>query len=460
MIKDAKTFQSLVVAMATLFFIAISAYAGDSLVTKGQNRYGQPTESIKLQNGDLEVHTYDRKTGIEMYSETYVGGAAFLGHIRSESHVNPETGERTVTTYNDPFDHSKGKTERKYPDSRVIGQIREWERAERDRLEFEWILEKTKKGEFRTPTPKKPESDEWDFLPDYQPGMILKDKDSKSDANPQEMEEVTPEALPLSPEDQASASPGDTIQNLPGNNLGGLKEPEYKEIDYHKYGDILGYDPQRGVMSAIDTVTGASTEFTSTGFLFGEMYGGTVAQTKLKGKIIKEDHYSRYGDLVKSVSTAPNGVRTTIDFNRDGSQTVTKTDSNGKPIEKRATSTDPKTGITTTSVEHPDGTRTVTKTDKDGNVISETVLDQGGHVIRAKKSQDSNRKANQTSTSAADSFSQFDAVRGGISGQFTSATSTPAAGLDGSQARNLAFGAGVLAGSSDPSGASSKHDYD
>ncbi|MBI4387494.1 MAG: hypothetical protein HY582_00420 [Candidatus Omnitrophica bacterium] len=457
-LKHACVWVSFFFVLLSLFLLPIPAYAGER-VAEGRNFSGQKTETWRLDNGGTEVRTFDKQTGIEVSSERFVGTELLPSSV---SYVNLETGERRVVTYKDRHNPSKGYTEHKFIDSTILGQIRRRKQAEESQRELDRIKEQIERGESTMPRlqlPKK-EPDEWDFLPDYKPGMILKDKESDSEGNSQEMEETVPDQIQPAAGD-APITPTTTIQdeapNLPSSPFEGVKEREYKEIDYHKYGDILGYDPQRGVMSAIKTATGAATEFVSTSVLFGEMYGGIVAQTKMNGKIVNEDYYNRYGDLVKSVSMAPNGVQTTTEFNRDGSQTVMKTDSNGKPIENRATSTDPKTGITTTSVEYPNGTRKVTQTDKDGKIISETVLDRDNHVIRDRKSEAPIRKVSQAPTSAGDLFSESDAVQAGVSGRFAAtAAAVTTAALNEVHAGDLAFGTGA-----DPSSvASSKTDYE
>lgn len=103
--------------------------------------------------------------------------------------------------------------------------------------------------------------------------------------------------------------------------------------------------------------------------------------------------FSMEGGGEPSASAAayhPNGTSVTSRRNRDGSRTVIERDRNGKIVKERiekkqarknakkprqrqlpsASSTDPNSGITTTVQGNRDGSRTVTKTDRRGRVIS------------------------------------------------------------------------------------------
>lgn len=495
-IKYANMLQSFVLAVSIVFSIPISAYA-NGLVTEGQDEFGRRTETIQLPNGGTEVHTYDRETGVELFSKTYHGSSGkddIFPKVKSESYVNQETGERTVITYNDPFDHSKGQTERKYIDSRVLGQIREKERAEQDRLRYEWELEQIKKGQFMTPKKPQPRTDEWDFLPDYEPGMILKDKKSDSDQNSSQTEEPVKDAMPLADPEPLTGDDRDSAPKVPdkgpdfSNFFGSFKEPEPKEIDYNKYGDQVVFDPGTVQTSVINSSTGAITNFRERrGGYFRNAGGGTLATTTLNGNVIHEDSYDRLGNLVSSTSIDPRtGIRTITDFYRDGTQTVRRTDAEGKPLLQKASTTDPDTGVTTTAQGNADGTRTVTKTDEDGNVIDQTtqgridsnvmiegsttdpktgitrtgkklkdgtttitITDKSGKVIGTETRDASGKLMNQVSQAErSPSFGEFDAFRGSPMGQLAGA-STPTAVLEGAQGgRNIAFGAGVMGGSS------------
>lgn len=436
------------IAFLLLLCLAIPAYA-EPLVTKGVDEYGRPIEMIKLPNGGTEVHTYDPKTGIELFSKTYVGSYTgpdtWFPKVQSESKVNSETGERTVITYNDPYDHSKGKTERKYTDSRVLDQIRRNKQAEEDRLRYEREMEQIRKGEFSPPKISQREGDEVDFLPDFVPGVSVYENmdqsappqappskpadtgkgkghgwfggkstgtfppdagiDSKPEPDKDTMPLAEPEPLAPEPEPVQDTAKDDKIDSGPDFSLlGGVNEPVPEEIDFSKYGDMV-FDASRGIVSYINPQTKAVTEILPRhGGWFGDDTWTTQAITKIDGKVVHIDYYAHNRRLVQSTEVNPsNGVKTSTIFNRDGTVTMEQRDDKGKLIGNKVTTKDPKTGQTTTSVGNPDGTHTVTVTDKDGKVIDRYKTKDG---IRLEP----DTKAKKVSSAKTNAFSAADSL--------------------------------------------------
>ncbi|MBI3999805.1 MAG: hypothetical protein HY351_04240 [Candidatus Omnitrophica bacterium] len=483
---------------------------GDEII-RGRDAQGRRTETDNNGTWGKTVTTYDSETGFEVYRQWF----SSEGTLLKETFTNLQTGEVRQISYYDFATYKTGRWETTEIDQRVLDAMQRRKGA----------LERLK---------EKPPQDEWDFLPDFVPGVSVyenlpenklnapaasqipdqpsapqvldqprkkvfgsfgnsnqKSQDSTSvqDSNPKANPSQNGGEMPLADPEPLTGDSQDSAPKVPdkgpdfSNFFGSFNEPEPKEIDQNQYGDQVVFDPQTSQTSVINSSTGAITTFHVQRGYFSNAGGGTQAVTTLNGQLVHEDHYDRLGNLTSSTSVDPRmGIRTITDFHRDGTQTVRRTDADGRPLLQKASATDPNTGVTTTAQGNADGTKTVTKTDKDGNVIDQTtrgrsdsnvmiegsatdpktgitrtgkklkdgttqitITDKNGKVIGTEKRDASGKLMSQAQ--GADHFSQFDAMSGNPMGQLASTSFTPTAGLDGVQSRSLAFGAGVIGGS-------------
>ena len=294
------------------------------------------------------------------------------------------------------------------------------------------------------------------------------------------------------PQPDSGPRPGhyfDPAPNFSGstNFLGGHNEPEPEEIDYSKYGNQLGFDPQRQTTFVINSSNGTITTFYPRHDVhFGDPRGGTQAVTTKDGKVVHEDFYGHDGKLARSVEVDPStGIKTSTIFNPDGTINKTeKTNPDGTPfVPGKASTTDKDTGVTTTAEENTDGTRTITKTNKDDKVISKetkgkqdsnvliegavtdpktgvtrtgrrlkdgtteiTITDKSGKVIGTERRDASGKLMAGAPSSTGSMFDGLDAFHHGPMSQLSQgAATTPTAALDGGFARDMGAATGTIA---------------
>ena len=295
---------------------------------------------------------------------------------------------------------------------------------------------------------------------------------SSKDATPKEAAPLTEPAAPkfLEPKNISQLNkPAST------NFIDSFKDREIKEIDHSKYGSFTVWDAQTGLVSVHNPKTGEATTFIDRHDVhFGDPLGGTQAITSRDGKVVHEDFYNHYGDLIRSTSIDPaTGIRTSTIYNPDGSTRMERTHTDGTPVVNKASTTNKDTGVTTTAEGNPDGTRTVTKTDQNGNVIDQnvagrkdsqvliegnstdpktginrtgkrlsdgtteiTITDKNGKVIGIERRNASGKLISNAPPASSDIFGRFDAFKSNSLSQ-VSGSSTPTAALDGSLARNM-----------------------
>ncbi|GEM_PF-5847921 len=305
---------------------------------------------------------------------------------------------------------------------------------------------------------------------------------------------------PAAPEFSAPKNMSHPGKSTGKNFIDTFKDRQVKEIDRSQYGSFTTWDHQTGLISIHNPKTGESTTFIEHQDVhFGDPLGGTQAITKRDGKVVHEDFYNHYGDLIRSTSIDPaTGIRTSTIYNPDGTTRMEQTHADGTPVVNKVSATNKETGVTTTAEGNPDGTRTVTKTDKNGNVLDQnvtgkkdshvliegsstdsktgitrtgkrlsdgtteiTITDKNGKVIGIERRSASGKLISSAVPASSENiFSRFDALNSGPLGQI-SGSSTPTAVLDGSLARNMSSDTGGIAMGNNHSdnGSQSSSDY-
>ncbi|MBI4372631.1 MAG: hypothetical protein HY585_02755 [Candidatus Omnitrophica bacterium] len=472
------------IAMTILFWFAVSNPAQAGKIIQGQDgtgweygedAQGRPTTTIhyrkdpyewSIHKGGKEVRTYDPKTGGIIHNEFFNDE----GVRQWEEAIDPETGDTTATRYFDldgnpkvttstsnnywvkeaalkrRGEYTEGWLDQFTKDEGTLSDgFNEWaeniDKGVQD-LANQWkdfisggslgITNKTKDAPARTepsepeydpldftpdapstpaqpktPEPKRPETGNWDFLPQYDPLDMTPGPNSSSQAAP------VPDSAP-------------TFANF----LGSFNEPTPQEIDYNKYGDSLGFDPQRGITFVTNSATKEITYFYHRqDNQFQDPRGGTYVVTMLNGKVVHEDNYDHLGELMAPVpsDSRPTNAGQNLTPAEAGASYFTFGDSGGD-----ADSSSP-SALSVSSTYH---------TDTDASISLKMKLTY--------------LPDSSENTASGPDFSSFDALQ---QGGFGTLSTTPTAAFDTApQSRDMETG--IPGGASTPSDALPKTDCD
>lgn len=436
---------------ALFFFLTLSISYADE-ITYGHDERGRQTETRDGGGWGTTVITYDLETGMEIYRK-WLSPA---GALWAETFTNLETGEETRISYQDVVTGKLGRWEDKYVNENILDRVR--------RIKEARIEKNTNHSQF---------NDQWDFLPDFVPGVSVWETESKPkpsstpdapaaqlakkktfgwfgknndpDAAPKNSDSDSPvqdsstpapdltpapaavqEPEPLTPdpihEDSVNPENSEPVTDYFS---GSFNEPAPEEIDFSKYGDQTGFDPQTQTTFVLNSANNTTTRFEiRQDAHFGNWEWNTKAVTTRDGKVVHEDFYAHNGKLVQSVDIDPaSGVRISITYNRDGTATTKQTGADGKPVKQdpntliEGSATDPKTGQTTSGKRFKDGRTEIEVRDKSGNLIESKVLNSG----------------------KSSAFSNFDQISNGPMAYVTRENTVPTAILEGAT-RDMSLG--------------------